>query len=162
MARGSTRTLDGSRFVILVKFLMMQSWKDKLGAVAIWGWFGVSGLILLTALLFFPGDDRGCSNIEFKIQEASRCVAFPYMWSEWSRLKNLYGTADFGGASSETCPKLIENVTRLGIATNQLKDIGHWTDSNNGGPRMYWKRQLGLDFCADADTRKWLQPPKAS
>lgn len=121
---------------------------------------GVPVFLVLVVLLFTRTDDRGCSNVEFTIQNASKCAALPHMWAEWSRLDQIYGTSGLGGASAETCPTLLATARRLGVSRSDLLLIWDWTESKKGGIPTYWKRQLGIEFCTDADRRGWLTAPK--
>jgi hypothetical protein len=102
-----------------------------------------------------PGK-RVCNEIEFLVQEASRCAANPLRWDAWSKSKKAYGLSEGEGlADASNCEGYIERATGIGMSYEQLEVTGSWL--RDGNVRGLWDDILEYEFCKYADDVGWTQ-----
>lgn len=107
--------------------------------------------------LVIPSDPESkvCAQIEFLVQEASQCVAYPASWNAWSKSKESYGLAEGAGlADASNCDAYIEKAVTIGISYEQLEMAGNWMRHEHS-VRTLWNDVLEYDFCEYADDVGW-------
>ena len=110
------------------------------------------GILGPIAIMLIPkSDDRGCSNVEYQIQEAAKCAAFPHLWKRWEEIAKAYGRGEF------SCPSDVDRGVSLGLSKTELRNIGLWMHQNDSNLRAYWHKKHGVEFCKEAELRGWLR-----
>jgi len=116
------------------------------------------GIIIFTTLMTLMPEDleaQYCANVEFLVQEASKCVVKPEMWRAWSKQKEMFGLLEGEGLADATnCPTYIDQAIRIGLSTEQLSLIGELLNDKYSVPEL-WSDVLNHDFCSFAEGEGW-------
>ncbi|KCB48499.1 hypothetical protein L537_4500 [Bordetella hinzii 1277] len=98
-----------------------------------------------------------CGNLEFLVQEASKCVSSRGRWNEFTQLQELYGVKSAGLAGTHSCPGLLKDADTLGLDEGKLLAISDWMNEHDSNVPSFWKEIVGMEFCSYARTQAWAQ-----
>lgn len=131
-----------------------------------------SPLIFFLLIIIFPyvlvsviprkSANEACLGIEWELQNASRCLANPNVWEEWSRIGQLYESDDSNTLGTIGCPIFISKIKGYSfIAEENQALLNYFVETYKNHEDISipdsFKKATGRDFCEVAEQRGWTQ-----
>lgn len=111
--------------------------------------FILAGVTIVIIEIFPPSaEEIRCSQAEWAVQEAGKCLARPEMWERWAQIDRIYGVKE------QSCQEMIAELGEFGFSRNEARTAGHWMDAYESNVQSYWLNVVGMPFCSDVASRK--------